>query len=143
VRYIIYVSQAVGPMSEGQLEALLIQSRSRNEEAAITGLLIYRYSADTDSGHFIQMLEGDEPALSDTFGRIAADRRHHSVLVLERGEVEGRVFRDWAMGFKHVDDALLASLPGYVRLGEATFNADLIKQTQRGALGLLEFFYDG
>jgi hypothetical protein len=142
VQYIVYVSQAARPMSGAELEAVLDRSRTNNDRDGITGLLIYRYSPDTGSGHFIQMLEGEEDVLSATFGRIAADRRHHSVVVLDRGAIDRRMFRDWAMGFRNVDDALFARLPGYARLGDDSFDAARIKASHRGALEMLKFFYE-
>lgn len=129
-------------MPDRELEDILVRSRASNLRDGLTGLLIYRYSPDTDSGHFIQMLEGAEDSVSATFGRIASDARHHSVLVLERGAIGQRMFRDWAMGFRNVDDAMLARLPGYARLGETSFDPQTIRDPRHGALETLKFFYE-
>jgi hypothetical protein len=44
--YIIYVSTAVRPMSDSELSNILAASRKNNVSRGITGILIYRYSAE-------------------------------------------------------------------------------------------------
>ena len=53
-----------------------------SDSEAETGLLIYRYSPDTKSGHFIQMLEGDEGPVRTLYEKIKRDKRHHTILPL-------------------------------------------------------------
>jgi hypothetical protein len=142
MHYLVYVSQARRPMDEAELEAILIPSRAANPALGITGLLVYRYSPDTDSGHFIQMLEGEESAVRALYDRIVRDPRHHTKLVLGEGEIPARMFANWSMGFKNVDDALFARLPGYARLGAGSFDAKEFQNSNHSALDLLKFFYD-
>lgn len=141
MHYIIYVSQAKRPMDDTELEALLLKSREWNSSQGLTGLLIYRYSVDANRGHFIQMLEGGEREVRDLYDRIRHDKRHHTVLTLGEGEVETRMFSDWAMGFKNVDDALFAGLPGHARIGEASFDPAAFQHSNVEALRLLKFFH--
>jgi hypothetical protein len=140
--YLVYVSQASRPMDQAALEAILAQSRAANARLGITGLLVYRYSADTDSGHFIQMLEGEKEAVRALYDKIVRDPRHHTKIVLGQGEMPARMFSDWSMGFKNVDDTLFATLPGYARLGTASFDPGEFQNSNRSALDLLAFFYD-
>jgi len=140
--YMIYVSQAKKPMDEAELELLLSGSREWNTAKNLTGLLIYRYSTDAESGHFIQMLEGDEREVRTLFEKILRDKRHHTILTFGFGEMESRMFSEWAMGFKNVDDALFAGLPGYARIGDASFNPAAFQQSNAAALDLLKFFHD-
>ena len=74
--------------------------------------------------------------------KIKRDKRHHTILPLAEGEIEGRMFSDWAMGFKNVDDALLAGLPGHARIGEASFDPAAFQHSNAEALKLLKFFHD-
>jgi hypothetical protein len=140
--YMIYVSQAKKPMDSAELELLLAHSRKWNTARGLTGLLIYRYSTEAGSGHFIQMLEGEEREVRALFEKIKSDKRHHSILTFGFGEIESRMFSEWAMGFKNVDDALFSGLPGYARIGEASFDPAAFQQSNAAALDLLKFFHD-
>ena len=142
MHYMIYVSQAKKPMDATALESLLKLSREKNIDKGLTGMLIYRYSTDAEKGYFIQMLEGDESEVSALYEKIKRDRRHHTILRLGEGEIEGRMFSDWAMGFKNVDDALFAGLPGHARIGEASFDPAAFQHSNVEALKLLKFFHD-
>ena len=142
MHYMIYVSQAMKPMDATALESLLTLSREKNIAKGLTGMLIYRYSADADSGYFIQMLEGDERDVRELYEKIVNDKRHHTILPIGEGEIESRMFSEWAMGFKNVDDALLAGLPGHARIGEASFDPAAFQHSNVEALKLLKFFHD-
>ena len=142
MHYLIYVSQATKPMDPAALESLLTLSREKNIAKGLTGMLIYRYSTVDDRGYFIQMLEGDERDVRALYEKIKRDKRHHTILPLGEGEIEGRMFSDWAMGFKNVDDALFAGLPGHARIGEASFEPAAFQHSNVEALKLLKFFHD-
>jgi hypothetical protein len=142
MHYIVYVSQAKKPMDAATLESLLSSSRSWNTKQGLTGMLIYRYSEDADKGYFIQMLEGGKSEVRTLFEKIRRDKRHHTVLTLGEGEIDTRMFSDWAMGFKNVDDALFAGLPGHARIGEASFEPAAFQNSNAEALKLLKFFHD-
>ena len=140
--FLVYVSQARRPMDKAELEAILAPSRAANTRLGITGLLVYRYSPDTDSGHFIQMLEGERSAVRTLYDKIVRDPRHHTKIVLGEGEMPSRMFGDWSMGFKNVDDTLFATLPGYARLGAVSFDPGEFQNSNHSALELLKFFYE-
>lgn len=142
MHYMIYVSQAMKPMDATALESLLTLSREKNIAKGLTGMLIYRYSAAADSGYFIQMLEGDERDVRELYEKITHDKRHHTILPIGEGEIESRMFSEWAMGFKNVDDALFAGLPGHARIGEASFDPAAFQHSNVEALKLLKFFHD-
>lgn len=142
MHYIIYVSQAKKPMDAVALESLLSHSRQWNTSQGLSGMLIYRYSSDADNGYFMQMLEGGKDEVRSIFEKIRRDKRHHTVLTLGEGEIEARMFSEWAMGFKNVDDALFAGLPGHARIGEASFDPAAFQHSNAEALKLLKFFHD-
>lgn len=139
--YMIYVSQSTKPMLATELEQLLQKSRAWNTSKSLSGLLIYRYSSEGKSGHFIQMLEGDKAEVRSVYDKIRLDKRHHTVLTLSEGNIENRMFSEWAMGFKNIDDATLSDLPGHARLGDSTFNPETFQQSNEEALKLLKFFH--
>jgi len=122
VRRLIYCSQACQDFDPDLLVDLLRQARATNERAGLSGMLLYC------SRSFLQLLEGDEDALAETYQRIRADRRHTNLRRLLDAEVSQRLFPDWSMGFDHVDDDELAQdLPGYTpATSYPLMNPDLI-----------------
>lgn len=93
MRYLIYLSTAVELFSDEELKQLLVKSRENNFRNELTGLLLY------NDGNFIQVLEGEEAALAETFRIIEADKRHKNIIIIDEGEHENRAFGQWSMGF--------------------------------------------
>lgn len=99
---IVYVSQAVRPLSDAELTDLLVESRSYNREAGVTGFLAYeRADASEAAGTFVQQIEGPEDAVRDVFRmRIQASRRHRDLDVKFEGPIRQRAFEEWTMAFQ-------------------------------------------
>lgn len=95
---LVYLSTAVRDMGEEELEQMLEQARKNNEPLGITGLLILKGRT------FIQCLEGGEKEVWELFYKIEKDDRHKDVRVLEDDDVSERLFPDWQMGFKNVQN---------------------------------------
>ena len=97
---VVYSSVEVEAFDSGLLKRLLINSRLRNTEMGITGMLIY------DLGVFLQMLEGDQAAVQATFRRIERDPRHRNVSVLwQDADAQHRICGEWSMGFSDASGA--------------------------------------
>ena len=143
MKYIVYVSQAAKAFSTDDLAGLLTHSRERNAADSITGLLVYRYNTDFKRGNFLQVLEGTDDALDDVWRRISGDPRHHTIIVLDEGESDARMFADWSMGFRNVDESDLANFVGFSELGSDKFWKDAKRQALPDALSTLRSFYDG
>lgn len=141
MNYLIYVSQAVQPFTNDALTTLLQYSRTRNKAEGITGLLLYRYVNEPGRGNFMQLLEGDRGALDAVWLRISEDERHHSIIVLEEGTSDARMFKKWTMGFRNAEQADLAAFEGFEDLGSDSFWQRLERDTTSGALDLLRSFY--
>ena len=87
---IVYASQPFG-FDDAMLNGILSDARYHNARHGVTGALICR--ADI----YLQLLEGPEAAIKDTYARIAIDNRHLDVgLMIEEPAAE-RMFADWAM----------------------------------------------
>ena len=97
--YLIYISTASGPMADDDLVALLDQSRRKNADLGITGMLVYQL------GNFMQLLEGDEAVVRNLFETIKRDKRHFAVISIITGTSTDRNFDDWSMGFCNLDDS--------------------------------------
>jgi hypothetical protein len=91
---LLYISTTRVPHSRIQLDAILAASRRNNAAAGITGLLI------AGGNRFLQVLEGPEARVQETYDRIRIDTRHIAPVILKREAVEKRLFGRWAMGFQ-------------------------------------------
>ncbi len=142
MKHLIYVSQARAPMTEEELSSLLSHSRACNARDGISGLLVYRLLPEQGRGNFLQILEGPEAALENVWYRISTDRRHHSVIVLEEGPSERRMFPGWTMGFRNVEEAALSGFEGFEDLGSDAFWARAQRDSLPAAMALLTSFYE-
>ena len=87
---LVYCSQPFG-FSLEILSAILVASRANNRKYDITGALICR------SDIFLQLLEGPEQQVKNTYDAIQNDDRHVNVYNLINQPVEKRLFPAWAM----------------------------------------------
>jgi hypothetical protein len=74
-----------------ELGVLFTAARSNNKRQGITGALL------VFEDWFVQVLEGDEPAVRALFTGIEHDQRHREVALLETQPAADRVFARWAM----------------------------------------------
>jgi hypothetical protein len=93
LRQVLYGSSAVRPMTQAEIDVILEQARRRNIETGITGNL---------DGNFLQLLEGEEPALSETFDRIRLDTRHRNLIKMLDGPIDQRSFAASPMAFRSI-----------------------------------------
>jgi len=91
---LLYVSSATVRISDAVVDEILAISRRNNAAVGVTGMLL------SCGDNFLQVLEGDEAAVDETFARIGRDRRHRKVDILQRLPAERRMFADWSMGFE-------------------------------------------
>jgi hypothetical protein len=92
IRSIAYVSTESRPLPPEALEALLVDSRRRNLEHGITGVLLHC------PGNFMQFFEGPPDGVEAVYRRILASRQHRSLIALCDEMSDGRDFPNWAMG---------------------------------------------
>lgn len=132
----IYMSAAVRAFSPDELKRLLAKARARNEQAGLTGMLLYA------GGSFFQVIEGDTANVDEVCRRIAADPRHDAMVVLVRERIKERSFGDWSMGFFEATEADLETVPGLVDFFRASREEDAAAKADR-ARALLASFRDG
>jgi hypothetical protein len=80
------------------VESILFTARRTNQRNGITGLLI------SSPAHFMQVLEGDEAVVRETYERICNDPRHSAHVILREIEVAERQFGEWSMASRIVRD---------------------------------------
>lgn len=79
------------------MQRLLNQANTNNQKTGITGILLYR------SGLFMQYLEGSKNAVQNLYTKIKKDPRHTSLIKMHERYTRARVFKNWAMEFRHLD----------------------------------------
>lgn len=87
---LIYSSRPFG-FDDLALSGILAIARKNNARDGITGALICREDL------YLQLLEGGEAEVTQAFNRILRDGRHTQVIKRWSGDVEDRLFPDWAM----------------------------------------------
>jgi hypothetical protein len=115
LRRIVYASRAVSDMQPADLLQILQSARRNNRANGITGILVYA------NGDFLQALEGEASAIEQLYEVIEQDPRHEHCRILNKIEIQERLFENWDMGFQEIDRSDLAKREGFVDF----FNADL------------------
>lgn len=105
---IVYMSTANANFGVADLLQLLKEARGFNEQAEITGVLMY------GAGRFVQVLEGDPTEVRTLYARIVADPRHGRFEELANGWLARREFTDWHMSFAPPPPGNFRELAGYL-----------------------------
>ncbi len=96
--HLIYVSVATEAMTPQALDELLEASRRYNERERLTGMLLYK------NQRFMQVLEGEDSAVTELFEAVKLDPRHERIDILRYEHIPYRSFPDWSMAFQNVDE---------------------------------------
>ncbi|KXF79953.1 BLUF domain-containing protein [Enterovibrio coralii] len=94
---IVYTSQATTDFDKESLKSLLLQCRINNKKKNVTGLLLYK------NREFIQVIEGEDEDVEETFKHIKTDPRHDGVEAILKERIDKRFFPFWAMGMCNPD----------------------------------------
>lgn len=95
-RLIYYSKNAIAAGQQSayrEIKEILKKSTDNNKADNVTGALLF------NQNFFAQVLEGDRKAVTQTFCRIACDKRHSDIVILEGKPVTERIFLDWSMAF--------------------------------------------
>jgi len=98
---LIYTSLAVPSASHENVDDILAASQRNNVRREVTGLLLF------DGARYIQILEGGTEDIEAIFGAITQDKRHHSLELIHRGNIEARAFDNWRMAYEELPDGIL------------------------------------
>jgi len=132
--HLIYTSAIADPSMEGQIDKILETSVRRNRDTGITGMLLYC------NGSFMQVLEGEEDAVVETFNRICKDTRHYDIIEIIRNHISKRDFSEWSMGFRLLSPEYMAGFPKYAQFFKLSPAQDSINAEPGVALELLQQF---
>jgi hypothetical protein len=132
---LVYTSIANQKMSDDNLKDLLKKSRVKNERKNVTGMLLYL------DPFFIQILEGEEAIVNESFNLIKQDSRHHKVKIIYKKPIEQRSFENWTMGFNKISNENLEAFEGFsdfLQRPTSHFFSDSPSETEK----MLEKFLD-
>ena len=91
---LLYVSMLAPKVPVTEVSRIVVVSRLRNANDAITGLLVF------DGAAFCQYLEGPAAAVDALLDRLSNDPRHCDMQVLVHGAAPAtRRFSDWRLGY--------------------------------------------
>ena len=108
MKHIVYLSRAVHPLTDLDLESLLTQSRRDNARQGVTGILFYSH------GHIAQLFEAESAVADALFARIACDGRHSHVQKLVDRPITQRSFAEWSMAFHPLEAVSFDTLQGFL-----------------------------
>ena len=131
---LVYISDATKGLTEQDLQEILTASRKNNPANNITGMLLYK------DGEFMQVLEGPEENVIALYDLISDDPRHKDCTILSRKETPQRLFQDWTMGFKNIQNGDLLSQEGVSSFFDINYDKDDFLQSAT-AYNLLIRFY--
>lgn len=135
---LVYLSTACTPFTSADLAELLRLAREHNQRHEITGMLLYRDS------NFIQILEGPEQAVRDLYQQhIARDPRHGDLQLVLEEETDNRLFDQWSMGFRDLNDPQIHELSGYSQFMNDSWSNIKTRLDGAGYIALLKLFRQG
>ena len=112
LKSLTYTSLARLDLDADDLQAIHRTARDLNSLDGVTGLLVF------NGTHFLQIIEGAEPAIDDLLARLRRDSRHSGLEVRDEGQIEERSFPDWSMelvrvnaGYFEARDAIRDRIP--------------------------------
>jgi hypothetical protein len=93
---LIYVSSAIKKLSNDELDNILESSIRYNQRQQVTGMLLY------SDGNFMQVIEGEESKINETYERICEDTRHRNIILVNQETISEREFESWSMSFRRL-----------------------------------------
>ena len=130
---IVYMSTAKVNIKTPDVLKILEQARQANEEHNITGFLVYY------DGCFLQVIEGQEDAISSLWENIQKDERHFDIRLIGKNKIQENEFPQWSMGFIDATAAQASEHLGGVQITEPNDFLEYVK-TPSMALKVLQGF---
>ncbi|MBA6293776.1 BLUF domain-containing protein [Colwellia sp. MB3u-70] len=133
--HLIYASKAYIDFSKHDIAFLLEKARNKNKSLDVTGMLV------SDSGSFLQVLEGEEKTINQLFSTISGDGRHGNIVKIISEVIPERRFNDWTMGAASLSRQELAKIDGTNDF--FTENTCLVNISKGRAKKILDAFAQG
>lgn len=133
---LVYVSYSTDDFdTEKDIDLILDSSRKNNPILDITGMLL------SNAVVFVQLLEGPENQVRALYEKIKKDKRHdHTFILVDQVLTGPRLFGDWSMGFKRLNDIDLETINTIFALHKKGKKNAEHQVTQEQILNLLKEF---
>ena len=95
---LVYCSTATSAVNPESVCEIYQVARENNAAHALTGMLCF------DTKYFLQVIEGDRLILNTLYKKIAVDKRHEHLVILQYCDICTRDFYDWNMGYVSLQD---------------------------------------
>ncbi len=129
--FLVYISSATKLFDETELVELLQKARKNNVRNGITGMLLY------SNGNFIQVIEGEEDKVQALHQKITTDSRHTNIFTLLTRPLTERMFSEWSMGFKNLDQFKEENMLDLNRFLQETLQPENLSQNAEKVYKLL------
>jgi len=94
-------------------------------------------------GNILQVLEGEDCAVHETFRRNERDVRHYDVFTLIDEDIDERQFDGWSMGYRTLSEVDLKELPDAAQIFQCKPSELATRVRPGAALVVLRSFADG
>jgi hypothetical protein len=111
IHQLLYISSATRPMLRLDIETILFTSCRNNMRNDLTGMLI------ASQTRFMQILEGNEAKVRETYDRICLDNRHQASVILRETDIEERQFAEWSMTSRFLSNSDFGEITDKIRIG--------------------------
>jgi len=96
---LVYLSFSTDQFDEeSDVSKILEASQKNNPDIEVTGMLLYK------GGVFLQFIEGPKENVQNLFDKIGQDKRHRNVKILVKSEGNERLFGNWTMAYKKLEE---------------------------------------
>lgn len=92
---IAFISKSRYPLSDTELDDIIVSARTSNQKLGVTGVLLYHHNT------FFEFFEGNVDSVNAVYARIKSSRKHHHIIEVARGTSKTPYFEQWSMGFSY------------------------------------------
>lgn len=121
-------------INDREIISIVNASQINNQKLGVTGILLY------NSGNFMQLIEGEEPAVETLYEKIRMDYRHASITLLLKENITHRNFENWQMGYRNLETLKKVDPTVLSPFMEEELNFSIYKNNPYRALHFLEMF---
>lgn len=89
----IYASTATDKFKPEDIANILTKANHYNKSKDLTGMLCF------SRNFFLQCIEGSRSNVNELYQKIASDKRHSDIVVLNYKEIDERAFSEWSMAY--------------------------------------------
>ena len=130
MKRIIYISRAAPSLRAHDIARILLASRRNHQANGMSGFRVYR------SGHFLQVLEGLDQLVDQTYAAILKDTRHTNCDLISDDVIYGPDFGNWLMAFWTDEVSFEAQVQGLTSIDSLLSDLNSVTLADKANLNL-------